>query len=185
MKRWNKRVRKTIDILHALLFYDRLFIGGGNSVHIEGELPDTITLVSNDAGIEGGAALWRDSTGGSKASPPLTLPLDGERGAWQFHPIGFRSSLKQDDREAARRRQARRRRGCRRAGARRHGARARQRQTALLLVAALATRMRTEKLRITGVPTSHRTAAEAVRLGIPLRRPHGRDADRPRHRRRR
>jgi polyphosphate glucokinase len=61
MTRWNKRVRKTIDILYALLFYDHLFIGGGNSVHIEGELPDTITLVSNDAGIEGAAALWRDS----------------------------------------------------------------------------------------------------------------------------
>jgi polyphosphate glucokinase len=61
-KRWNKRVRKTIDILHALLFYDHLFIGGGNSAHIEGKMPDTITLVSNDAGIEGGAALWRDSS---------------------------------------------------------------------------------------------------------------------------
>ncbi len=62
-KRWNKRVRKTIDILHALLFYDHLFIGGGNSANIEGKLPNTITLVSNDAGIEGGAALWRDSNG--------------------------------------------------------------------------------------------------------------------------
>lgn len=62
-KRWNKRVRKTIDILYALLFYDHLFIGGGNSVHIEGELTGGITLVSNDAGIEGGAALWRDGRG--------------------------------------------------------------------------------------------------------------------------
>jgi polyphosphate glucokinase len=60
-KRWNQRVRKTIDILHALLFYDHLFIGGGNAVNVEGDLPETITLVSNDAGIEGGAALWRDS----------------------------------------------------------------------------------------------------------------------------
>ncbi len=62
-KRWNKRVRKTIDILHALLFYDHLFVGGGNSAHVEGKLPLTITLVSNDAGIEGGAALWRESKG--------------------------------------------------------------------------------------------------------------------------
>lgn len=58
-KRWNKRVRNTIDILHALIFYDHLYIGGGNAVHVEGDLPPTITLVSNDAGIEGGAALWR------------------------------------------------------------------------------------------------------------------------------
>lgn len=61
-KRWNKRVRKTIGILRALLFYDHLFIGGGNSANIQGALDSTITLVSNDAGIEGGAALWRDST---------------------------------------------------------------------------------------------------------------------------
>jgi polyphosphate glucokinase len=62
-KRWNRRVEKTIDILYALLFYDHLFIGGGNSAHIEGKLSRNITLVSNDAGIEGGAALWRDSGG--------------------------------------------------------------------------------------------------------------------------
>jgi polyphosphate glucokinase len=60
--RWNRRVRKTSDILFALLHYDHLFIGGGNSLHVEGELPPTTTLVSNDAGIEGGAALWRDSS---------------------------------------------------------------------------------------------------------------------------
>jgi ribose 5-phosphate isomerase A len=40
--------------------------------------------------------------------------------------------------------------------------------TAVFLLAALARRVRDEGLRIVGVPTSHRTAAEAVRLGIPL-----------------
>ncbi|HEX4114015.1 MAG TPA: ribose-5-phosphate isomerase RpiA [Stellaceae bacterium] len=40
--------------------------------------------------------------------------------------------------------------------------------TAMLLLVALARRIRGEGLRVTGVPTSHRTAAEAVRLGIPL-----------------
>jgi polyphosphate glucokinase len=59
--KWNRRVRKTIDILYSLLHYDHLFIGGGNAAHLDGELPNEITLVSNDAGIEGGAALWRDS----------------------------------------------------------------------------------------------------------------------------
>jgi polyphosphate glucokinase len=62
-RRWNRRVQKTVGILFALLHYDHLFIGGGNSAHVEGALPNTITLVSNDAGIEGGAALWRDSAG--------------------------------------------------------------------------------------------------------------------------
>jgi ribose 5-phosphate isomerase A len=40
--------------------------------------------------------------------------------------------------------------------------------TAAFLLAALAARIHDGRLRITGVPTSHRTAAEAVRLGIPL-----------------
>jgi ribose 5-phosphate isomerase A len=40
--------------------------------------------------------------------------------------------------------------------------------TAAFLLEALAARIQDGRLRITGVPTSHRTAAEAVRLGIPL-----------------
>ena len=58
-KRWNKRVHKVIAILETLLNYDHLFIGGGNARKIEFELPRSATIVSNDAGIEGGAALWR------------------------------------------------------------------------------------------------------------------------------
>ena len=59
-KRWNKRVRKVIEILESLTHYDHLYIGGGNASHIEGALPDHISLVSNDAGMTGGIALWRD-----------------------------------------------------------------------------------------------------------------------------
>jgi len=40
--------------------------------------------------------------------------------------------------------------------------------TAALWLEALARRVRAEGLRVVGVPTSHRTAADAVRLGIPL-----------------
>jgi len=58
-KRWNKRVARTIGILHSLLNYDHLYIGGGNASRITIRLPDNVSLVSNDAGIEGGAALWR------------------------------------------------------------------------------------------------------------------------------
>jgi polyphosphate glucokinase len=58
-KRWNKRVAHTIGILHSLLNYDHLYIGGGNASRITIRLPDNVSLVSNDAGIEGGAALWR------------------------------------------------------------------------------------------------------------------------------
>ena len=58
-RRWNKRVAYTIEVLSALLNYDHLFIGGGNATRINIRLPDNATLVSNDAGIDGGAALWR------------------------------------------------------------------------------------------------------------------------------
>jgi polyphosphate glucokinase len=58
-KRWNKRVAHTIEVLRALLNYDHLFIGGGNASRVNIRLPANVTLVSNDAGIDGGAALWR------------------------------------------------------------------------------------------------------------------------------
>lgn len=57
--RWNRRVLRTIAILDSLLHYDHLYIGGGNAVRIDVPLPPEVTTVSNDAGLEGGAALWR------------------------------------------------------------------------------------------------------------------------------
>ncbi len=59
-KRWNRRVERTIGILESLLHYDHLFIGGGNARKVSLQLPRNVTLVSNDAGIEGGAVLWRE-----------------------------------------------------------------------------------------------------------------------------
>ena len=65
-KRWSKRVLKVIGILESLLHYDRLYIGGGNSGRLdEAELADNVVCVSNDAGIEGGAALWRTERKGA------------------------------------------------------------------------------------------------------------------------
>jgi polyphosphate glucokinase len=57
-KQWNRRVAHVIDILSALLNYDHLYIGGGNSRLITLKLPKSVTLVPNDAGIEGGGVLW-------------------------------------------------------------------------------------------------------------------------------
>lgn len=57
-KHWNERVSRTIDILTGLLHFDHLFIGGGNALKLTLKPSATITIVSNDAGIEGGAALW-------------------------------------------------------------------------------------------------------------------------------
>ena len=58
-KRWNKRVRRVIGILEALVHYDALYIGGGNGKRIDEPLPEHVEIVSNDAGITGGIALWR------------------------------------------------------------------------------------------------------------------------------
>lgn len=58
-KHWNKRVARTIDILSSLLHFDRLYIGGGNSRKLSLAHSPSITIVPNEAGCEGGAALWR------------------------------------------------------------------------------------------------------------------------------
>jgi polyphosphate glucokinase len=57
-KRWNRRVEKIIGILSSLVNYDRLWIGGGNAANLNFELPGNVKVVSNEAGIEGGARLW-------------------------------------------------------------------------------------------------------------------------------
>jgi polyphosphate glucokinase len=57
-KRWNRRVRKAVGFIATLTDFDVLYIGGGNSRHIDGELPKNVRLVSNEAGITGGVRLW-------------------------------------------------------------------------------------------------------------------------------
>jgi polyphosphate glucokinase len=57
-KRWNRRLRNTIDVVLTLLNYDRLYLSGGNATHITFDLPDNVKIASNDAGITGGIHLW-------------------------------------------------------------------------------------------------------------------------------
>ena len=59
-KKWNKRVKQAIKNLRALATFDHLYIGGCNAKKLSFKLPDDITVVSNQAGIAGGIALWRD-----------------------------------------------------------------------------------------------------------------------------
>ncbi len=58
-KKWNKRMKDTIAVLHTLLNYDHLYIGGGNAKKLDFKTPRHVSKVSNTAGIEGGAMLWR------------------------------------------------------------------------------------------------------------------------------
>ena len=62
-KKWNRRLRKAIETLEALFNFDVLYIGGGNARLVEGKLPPRAKIVSNDAGLLGGIALWHGKEG--------------------------------------------------------------------------------------------------------------------------
>ena len=57
-EKWNKRLKKVIEVLKTVFNYDHLFISGGNAKRITIDLDKNITLVSNMDGIKGGAKLW-------------------------------------------------------------------------------------------------------------------------------
>ncbi len=59
-KKWNVRVRQIIEIVHTLLNYDTLYLGGGNAANMNGKLPPHVELASNEKGITGGIRLWDD-----------------------------------------------------------------------------------------------------------------------------
>jgi polyphosphate glucokinase len=55
---WTKRVDRTVTVLGALTFFDRLYVGGGNAEHLTSRFTHEHTLVPNADGILGGARLW-------------------------------------------------------------------------------------------------------------------------------
>jgi polyphosphate glucokinase len=55
---WSRRIKKLIGVLETVFAYDRLYLGGGNSSCLEFKLPRNVAIVSNDAGMEGGAFAW-------------------------------------------------------------------------------------------------------------------------------
>jgi polyphosphate glucokinase len=59
-KQWNKLVQEAIDQTAHLFNWDTLYIGGGNTKKIEFEMPKNVKIVSNEAGLLGGVALWRN-----------------------------------------------------------------------------------------------------------------------------
>jgi polyphosphate glucokinase len=58
--RWNRRVKRAIGSLRRLTYFDHLYIGGGNARKLDFPLDPDVTTISNDAGLTGGVALWRD-----------------------------------------------------------------------------------------------------------------------------
>jgi polyphosphate glucokinase len=64
-KKWNERVQEMIGYLRILTHFNHLYLGGGNSRLITFDLPDDVTVVSNDLGMQGGIWLWRRRGQGS------------------------------------------------------------------------------------------------------------------------
>jgi len=58
IRHWSRRVKKLITVLQTVFAYDHLYLGGGNSRWVNFRLPSNVTIVSNDAGMEGGAFAW-------------------------------------------------------------------------------------------------------------------------------
>jgi polyphosphate glucokinase len=61
VKKWNKRLKEAIATLRWTVHHDHLYIGGGNAKAIRFDPGARVTLISNEAGIRGGIALWQSS----------------------------------------------------------------------------------------------------------------------------
>ncbi len=59
-KRWNKLLQEAIAQTAATFNWDHLYLGGGNTKKIAFKLPPNVSIVSNEDGILGGVALWRE-----------------------------------------------------------------------------------------------------------------------------
>ena len=57
-KHWSKRVFEMIEQLEPIFNYDVLYLGGGNTEHIKGELPANVKLFTNVEGMAGGVRIW-------------------------------------------------------------------------------------------------------------------------------
>lgn len=58
-RKWNTRVLRVIEQLQKTFNPDVIYLGGGNSARLRGELPVGVRRVDNVAGLLGGIALWR------------------------------------------------------------------------------------------------------------------------------
>ncbi len=60
LKRWNKLVRLAIEQTAATFNWDTLYIGGGNAKKLAFDHGRDIKIISNEEGLLGAMALWRD-----------------------------------------------------------------------------------------------------------------------------
>ena len=60
-KEWNKLLQEAIEQTSKTFNWDHLYLGGGNAKKIDLLPPKNVEIVSNEAGLLGGVALWRDA----------------------------------------------------------------------------------------------------------------------------
>lgn len=59
-RRWRPQVRKAIGCFHDMLFYDRIYVGGGNAQRLDpGDVGPKGVIIPNTAGILGGVRIWQ------------------------------------------------------------------------------------------------------------------------------
>jgi polyphosphate glucokinase len=61
-KDWNKHVLEAIEQIRFTFNFDHLYLGGGNTKKIDFKLPKDVSIVSNEEGLLGGVALWRNES---------------------------------------------------------------------------------------------------------------------------
>jgi polyphosphate glucokinase len=59
-EKWNELLQEAIAQTAATFNWDHLYLGGGNTKKIEFKPGKNIEIVSNEAGLLGGVALWKD-----------------------------------------------------------------------------------------------------------------------------
>ena len=59
-KRWNKILKRAVEQTAATFNWDTLYIGGGNSKKVTLKHGANIKIISNEEGLLGAMALWRD-----------------------------------------------------------------------------------------------------------------------------
>ena len=59
-KIWTKYLQSAIAQTSATFNWDHLYLGGGNTKKIDFVLGKNVSIVSNESGLLGGVALWRD-----------------------------------------------------------------------------------------------------------------------------
>ncbi|MDQ6843287.1 MAG: ROK family protein [Bacteroidota bacterium] len=76
-KKWNKRMKRVIEILKVVVNYDTLYISGGNADKLDFKLDENIIIIGNRDGIKGGAALWKQ-TATAEINAAKLAPVNSE-----------------------------------------------------------------------------------------------------------